>query len=581
MADIMAMPSVRIGGDIDKALGIRRYALTEMANTRKLMGFQNLSQFHRRLNFDDGTVIECWAVGDQNFMNIYCPPMPVPEVPEELLAGVGCVFIFEYPLTMYAFDAQRMRFSKVPNSYFPYRGAADFCGLPPGEQDDSYYYGPNGDPDGYSFNHPYAGTHPPPVGTFLPYHRVELLSGNNAYRSDLYWVISRTRAPNTQSWATTIIRLLRKTDNSILFEQKVCGYVLDGLYPAVAYPDISKVSESYNVETGELTVTVKRAYERAYEGFEFGYITQDVWTIALDCTVAHTVQKDTYDGVDWECAWQVDAEVLMGDYVHNGCGYIRVEDEANVPYMTTGCHSVYSPTTQKWADAHMTYSISGWYQCPVVYSPYADSTQTRYLKYWGARVLSTWVPARGACHYTLSDIDYLKELSDYPESPNNQPFPIYSLSQAVFLDPNHCNVAYDTEWTWKNTLYVSPDVGETDPVFKPTNSLQLVWYERTVEHFPEGHPFNTPPKTDVTVKDWEPPTVSIGANDTFQLMSIRDHSELRFFKSQKVAGVWGDWIEITTELIAAFERTAQTAFNQYQFTGFAIAGPDGFGPPLV
>lgn len=54
-------------------MALRKVALNELVILRDQMKFQNLNQYRRDIGFEDGSKIECWAIGDQSFINIYAP----------------------------------------------------------------------------------------------------------------------------------------------------------------------------------------------------------------------------------------------------------------------------------------------------------------------------------------------------------------------------------------------------------------------------------------------------------------------------------------------------------------------------
>ncbi len=91
-------PVIEFSGDRERGRSLLGFALTQMAVTRNLMGFQNLKQYQRRIRFDDGTEFFFKGLFDLDYISIYCPVAggEVIEVKRDLISVDLVVYYYEY-----------------------------------------------------------------------------------------------------------------------------------------------------------------------------------------------------------------------------------------------------------------------------------------------------------------------------------------------------------------------------------------------------------------------------------------------------------------------------------------------------
>lgn len=75
-----SIPYMRYSGDRPRAMGFRRFALTQLKITEDLMKFRDLKQYKRRITLPGGIVITCRVQFGLSLVEIHVPPM-IPENP--------------------------------------------------------------------------------------------------------------------------------------------------------------------------------------------------------------------------------------------------------------------------------------------------------------------------------------------------------------------------------------------------------------------------------------------------------------------------------------------------------------------
>ena len=73
------VPFIKYSGDRERAVTLRRFALTQLKVTEDLMKFRDLKQYKRRITLPGGIVIICKIQFGLPMVEIHVPPM-IPEM---------------------------------------------------------------------------------------------------------------------------------------------------------------------------------------------------------------------------------------------------------------------------------------------------------------------------------------------------------------------------------------------------------------------------------------------------------------------------------------------------------------------